>query len=188
MTDHLPDDSIEVARIAGAWGVKGSIRVISYSSEADALFHAKQWYLLPPEAKFSPARSSEKRELPRVLNVKSVREQGKSIRAEVQEIADREVAEAFKGMRIFVRKADFPKLSEDEFYWVDLIGLRVINLQDEELGIVEDLMSNGPQSILRIIYEKHSEKAERLIPFVDAFIHDVDLDQKVILVDWQLDY
>jgi 16S rRNA processing protein RimM len=64
-------------------------------------------------------------------------------------------------------------LSDDEFYWADLIGLEVENLQGEHLGTVTDMMSNGPQSILRIV-PAEVEAQERLIPFVDAFIIKVD--------------
>ena len=85
-------------------------------------------------------------------------------------------------------------MSDDEFYWAELIGLDVENLQGEHLGTVTDMMSNGPQSILRIqpaaTPDANPEVAaqERLIPFVDAFIIKVDKAAKKITVDWGLDY
>ncbi len=85
-------------------------------------------------------------------------------------------------------------MSEDEFYWTELIGLDVENLQGESLGTVTDMMSNGPQSILRIKPAESAEAApddaaqERLIPFVEAFIIKVDKAAKKITVDWGLDY
>ena len=188
MTYHLPEDAIEVARIAGAWGVRGSISVVSYSADADALFHAKCWYLLPPEKKFAPVKPAEKVLLPEQLTVKKVREQGKHIVADVLEVTDRDVAGALKGARIFVRRADFPKPEQDAFYWVDLIGLRVQNLQNEALGTVRELISNGPQSILCVVDEDAEKPVERLVPFVDAHVIDVDLEKRLIRVDWQLDY
>jgi 16S rRNA processing protein RimM len=89
-------------------------------------------------------------------------------------------------------------LSEDEFYWTELIGLDVENLQGEHLGTVTDMMSNGPQSILRVAPVATPDAAakakpevaaqERLIPFVDAFIIKVDKAANQITVDWGLDY
>ncbi|MGL4668364.1 MAG: ribosome maturation factor RimM [Saezia sp.] len=189
MTHHLPEDAIEVARIAGAWGIKGSIRVVAYSADGDALFHAKQWYLLPPETNIAPAQPlPEKNNLPKLLTIKTAQEQGRGIRVDATEIVDRNMAEALKGFRIFLSRKSFPVLEKDEFYWIDLIGLRVLNLQKEELGVVDDLMNSGPQSILHVVYQKDGTQAERLIPFVDAHIIDVDLAKKIIQVDWQSDY
>jgi 16S rRNA processing protein RimM len=109
-------------------------------------------------------------------------------------VTDRNVAEALKGAAVFIPQSRFPTLSDDEFYWTELIGLEVENLQGEHLGTVSDMMSNGPQSILRIqpaaSADAHPEVAaqERLIPFVEAFIIKVDKAAKKITVDWGLDY
>lgn len=209
---NLPNDAVEVGRIAGAWGVKGAVRILPYSAEADVLFSVDQWYFLPPEPRFAKTaktvktaeslsgRGRQARSLagqkteqwPGMLTVQQIREQGDSIIALLQEIPDRNTAELFKGGRIFVRRCDFPELEEGEFYWVDLIGLQVVNQQGTVLGQVADLMSNGVQSILRIAYEQADvqgvpRQAERLIPFVDAYVGDVDLQSGVIHVDWEAD-
>jgi 16S rRNA processing protein RimM len=97
------------------------------------------------------------------------------------------VAEALKGAAVYIPQSRFPALSEDEFYWAELIGLEVENLQGESLGKVADMMSNGPQSILRVT-PAEDEAQERLIPFVDAYINKVDKDAGKIIVDWGLDY
>ena len=188
MTHNLPDDAIEVARIAGAWGVKGSIRLNAYSVGADALLHAKRWYLREPEKKQLLKSEAIIFDVPAVLTVKKAQEQGKNIRADTAEITSPEHADILKGFRVFIRRSDFPKLKHGEFYWVDLIGLDVVNLTDENLGVVGDLMSNGPQSILRVRYEEEDKLQERLIPFVDAYVIEVDLEKQLIRVDWQLDY
>lgn len=234
MKNILPEDAVEIGRIAGAWGIKGAVRVISYSEDAEALFSCNQWYLLPPVSPVSKigakarqpgavgaaadvpslgkkadfkARSAllaqpPAQSWPFVLNVTDVREQRDSIVAMAQEIPDRNQAEMLKGGRIFVSRSQFPDLDKDEFYWVDLIGMKVVNQQNVYLGEVTGLMSNGPQSILRVadtaFYEALKAKqggedsgakaVERLIPFVDAFIENVDREARVISVDWQPDY
>jgi 16S rRNA processing protein RimM len=93
-----------------------------------------------------------------------------------------------------VSRADFPELPEDEYYWTDLIGLDTVNLQGEALGKVTDMMHNGAQSILRIAPESDPSAApdakapERLVPFVDQYVKTVDLQARLITLDWGLDY
>ena len=103
-------------------------------------------------------------------------------------MTDRNEAEALKGASVFVSRANFPQLEEDEYYWGDLLGLAVENQQGESLGTVADMMSKGPQSILRVEYEAEGKAQERLIPFVSQFVIKVDKDAKRIIVDWGLDY
>jgi len=92
---------------------------------------------------------------------------------------------------VFVPRASFPTADPDEYYWVDLIGLAVVNLQGEALGTVTGLLDTGPHSVLRITPEgadPSDEAAERLVPFVAAYVVDVEMDQRRIVVDWGLDY
>jgi len=112
-------------------------------------------------------------------------------------LRDRNEAEALKGATIQVSRKDFPALEEDEYYWTDLIGLDVVNLQGEALGKVTDMMHNGVQSILRITPAAAAAVADglsaakvqdRLVPFVDQFVKTVDLEGKLITLDWGLDY
>jgi 16S rRNA processing protein RimM len=103
----------------------------------------------------------------------------------------RDAAEALKGAAVSIPRSEFPALPDNEFYWSDLIGLDVVNLQGEALGQVTDMMHNGAQSILRItpVPDAAVDKApERLIPFVDQFVKTVDQAGKKITVDWGLDY
>jgi 16S rRNA processing protein RimM len=90
-----------------------------------------------------------------------------------------------------VSRASFPAAAEGEYYWVDLIGLQVLNREGVDLGQVRDLMSTGPQTVLVIEAAPETEGAkpvERMIPFVAAFVDGVDLPGKRITVDWQPDY
>ena len=131
----------------------------------------------------------------RDVEVKRARMQSGDVVATLVEITDRDMAEALKGAAVFIPRSQFPQLKdEDEFYWADLIGLEVENLQGESLGTVHDMMSNGPQSILRITAavaegsDPEIAAQERLIPFVEAFIIKVDKPARKITVDWGLDY
>lgn len=192
MEPAWPDDAIEVGRILDAWGVKGWFKVQSYSLDAQALFSARRWFLKPSEqAKPAPAVKSAKA-LPALLKILSLREHGDGLVGNAEGVQDRGAAEALRGARIFVSRSVFPKADPDEYYWVDLIGLTVVNRQGEILGTVSDLMDTGPHSVLRIVPPELTPPIkpdqERLIPFVAAFVDDVNLQERRITVDWGLDY
>ena len=106
------------------------------------------------------------------------------LNAKLSGINDRDAAFALRGAVVLVDRAEFPEPDEDEFYWVDLIGMNVINLQGEELGVVTDLMETGASDILVV---KTSE-VERLIHFVAQYIISVERATKIITADWGLDY
>jgi 16S rRNA processing protein RimM len=206
---HWPDDLIEVGVIGEAYGVRGWVKIYPHAGGAheaaagdSALLTAKRWWLV---------KGAERR----VAQVLMAKRHSSTVVAQLSGSADRNAGEAWKGWRVSVRRADFPRLaSADEFYWVDLIGLDVVNQEGVDLGTVTDLIDNGAHSILRVAYEvpagqaqdagkdvagkdegkgaagKGAEPAggERLIPFVERYIKHVDQAAKKIVVDWGTDY
>ncbi|MBV8380273.1 MAG: ribosome maturation factor RimM [Paucibacter sp.] len=191
-----PEDAVEVGRIFDAWGIKGWVKVQSYSSDASALFASRRWHILPPEtnrpgAAKPPAAASAARPIPPVLKILAVRDHGDTIVANIEGIADRNGAESLRGARVFVSRSIFPKPESDEFYWVDLIGLDVVNREGAALGRVIGLLETGPHSVLRIAppgIDTPKPDEERLVPFVSAYVDAVDLPTKRITVDWGLDF
>jgi 16S rRNA processing protein RimM len=182
-----PDDAIEVAVVTGAWGIKGGIRLKAFSADPQALFSTKRWYWQLPVGAMADQRD-RLRALEQPLRVASVREQGDGLVALIHELADRDLAQLCKGLRLFVKRSSFPSAAEGEYYWVDLIGLEVYNRQGERLGAVAGLMQTGPHSVLRIESTDGAGKSmERLVPFVDAYVDSVDLSARRIQVDWGLD-
>ncbi len=101
---------------------------------------------------------------------------------------DRNAAEALRGARVFVPRSSFPSTADDEYYWVDLIGLEVVNREGIVLGAVRELLATGPQTTLVIAAEQDGKAIERMVPFVSAFVDGVDLAGRRITVDWQPDY
>ena len=176
---ELPADAIEVGRIADAWGIKGWFKVLPHSAQPEALFSSKRWLLQPPGAAGSQAFR---------LAIREAKEHSDVIVASSEDVPDRNAAEALRGARVFVPRSSFPSTTEDEYYWVDLIGLSVINREGVALGVVQELMSTGPQTVLVLGYEQDGKPQERMIPFVSAFVDKVDLPEKRITVDWQPDY
>jgi 16S rRNA processing protein RimM len=172
----FPADAVEVGRVVGAWGIKGGIKVQPFATDPQALFSTKRWFLRPPDG---PGPVS-----PPLLRVIQAREHGGVVVATVQEVPDRNAAEALKGARVFVARSSFPTAGADEYYWVDLLGCSVVNRDGIALGSVADLLDTGAHSVLRVVQGDE----ERLIPFVAAYIDTVDLGERRITVDWGLDY
>ena len=186
----FPADAIEVGRVVGAWGLKGWIRVLPHAKDPKALFSSKRWFTRPTER---PLPGTLAIQPPPLLRVTLSKTHGDSVVASAQEIPDRSAAEALKGVRIYVARTSFPTAGDNEFYWIDLIGLAVVNREGQALGTVTDLLDTGAQSVLRVQPVEAADGAdatqeERLIPFVAAYIDDVDLAQRRITVDWGLDY
>lgn len=188
-----PDDAIEVGCIVDAWGVKGWMKIQSYAPDPQALFASRLWFLKAPDVRVGAPRSvAVAARLPVALKITQVREHGDGIVASAEGVGDRSTAENLRGARIFASRADFPSPRADEYYWVDLIGLKVINKQGEDLGQVIGLIDTGPHSVLRVLPADKvapvKPDEERLIPFVSAYVGEVSLTERRITVDWGLDY
>jgi 16S rRNA processing protein RimM len=179
---ELPADAIEIGRVADAWGIKGWFKVLPHSASPEALFSSKRWYLQPSEKGAKTFSGTV------LLRVKEAKEHSDTIVANAHEVDDRNAAEALRGARIFVPRSSFPTASTDEYYWVDLIGLDVVNREGVALGQVRELLSTGPQTVLVLEYAEEGKVLERMIPFVSAYVDNVDLPGKRITVDWQPDY
>jgi len=173
----IPEDLVLVGHITGAYGIQGWVRIRPFSADADALLHAKTWWLDKPEF--------------HDVDVMQAKAHGGDTVARLMGVADRNAAEALKGAAVQISRRHFPALDNDEYYWVDLIGLAVENLQGEALGQVADLIDNGAHPILRVaLPDEPGQKPaqEMLIPFVEQFVKTVDLAGKKITVDWGRDY
>jgi len=176
-----PNDLILVGHILDAQGIKGLVKIKPYSKDPAALFSsATVWLVKPPEMAVSS----------RPFTVITAKEHSGHVLLTLDGLTDRDQALTLKGSEVYVSRADFPDEDPDSFYWVDLIGLPVFNLQGVSLGLVTDLMDNGAQSILCV--RAPDQKEDRLIPLVESVIQSVnknaaDPDRKII-VDWQLDW
>ena len=174
----LPTDLVQVGYVSGAYGLQGWVRITPFSSTADALLNAKVWWIDKPAL--------------HDVDVMQAKMHSGDVVVQLMGVAGRDAAEALKGTAVQIRRSHFPALSDGEFYWVDLIGLAVWNMQGESIGTVHDMMDNGAHPILRVLPPATSsgqlQDAEILIPFVDQFVKSVDQQEKKVVVDWGLDY
>ena len=190
---EFPADAVEVGRVTDAWGIKGWIRVQPYAKDPQALFSSRRWYLRPPLPQPGRPAPAVAAPLPHLLRVAEARSHGDDVVAAIRDVTDRNAAEALRGARIFVARSSFPTADEGEYYWIDLIGLQVVNRDGVALGRVIGLLDNGAQSVLQVRDDAAADAAgqpvaERLIPFVAAYIDHVDLAARRIDVDWGVDY
>ena len=181
-TEAVPDDLVELGAIVGAYGVRGWFKIRPYAS-SETLLAVTQWWLKSPKRPDSVA----------ALHLLSMKKHSNCIVACVKDILTPEAAEELKGCGVWVSRRAFPVPAEGEYYWVDLLGLSAINLQQQVLGQVVDLVDNGAHAILRLAYldtdqQGVESKRERLVPFVKAYIHEIDWVKRTVYIDWQLDY
>ena len=123
----------------------------------------------------------------RVVGPKGAMLVGVDIGTQSLKVAVTNSALALKGARILVERDAFPKADDDSYYWVDLIGCKAINLQDEVLGDVIDVTENGAHGVIAI-GDLETKAIQYLVPFVKEVVHDVDLPSKKITLDWQSDW
>lgn len=186
-----PEDAVEVGRVLDAWGVKGWVKVQSFADDPQALFSTRRWFIKPPEEGVLKRPTASAASFPSVFTVLEAREHGGLVVAQIDGVADRTGAEALRGARVFIGRASFPKAKAGEYYWVDLIGLSVVNREGQPMGTVIGLLDTGPHSVMRLSRpegESTEDGAERLIPFVAAYVDDVSLAERRITVDWGPDY
>jgi 16S rRNA processing protein RimM len=164
---------VVMGRIVGAQGILGWVKVQTFTEYLDGLLDYDEWYL-----------GNDKQPWRKVA-VLEANVHGKVLVARLPDIEDRTAAEQCKGLLVAVHRDSLPKQEPGEYYWSDLIGLKVINLADESLGIVETLLETGANDVLSV---RDAQGKEVLIPFLASVIQQVSLEEKVIRVDWQADY
>lgn len=162
---------VVMGRIVAAHGIKGWVKVQTYTEYLDSLLDYDTWYVGNDQA-WCP------------LQVLEADVHGKVLVARLEDIADRTTAEKYKGQLIAVPRAELPEEEEGEYYWSDLIGLKVLNLGGEELGRIETLLETGANDVLVV----KDGQDELLIPFIERVVKGVNLAEGTVRVDWQADY
>ncbi len=181
------NDLIELGVVQDAQGLQGQIKVRPHSSDPVALLSSKElWLSLIPRRNAGVAVSLEQASLT-PYKVRQAKMHSGAVVIALEGITDRDQAEALKGARILVARDVFPKAESDSYYWVDLIGCKVINVQGESLGEVIDVNDNGAHGII-VTGDAQTKSIQQLIPFVKEVVQSVDLPNKLITLDWQADW
>lgn len=162
---------IVVGRVSGLHGVKGWLKVFSYTEPLDNIVRYKPWLL-------------ERDEHAMRFEVDAGARHGKGVIAHLGGVDDRDAAATLVGANILVDRDQFSRAGDDEFYWADLIGLDVATKSGVSLGKVDSLMETGANDVLVV----HGDR-RRLVPFVmDEVIRDVDLRAGQVIVEWDPEF
>jgi len=181
------NELIELGAISEAQGLQGQVKVRPHSSDPVALLSSKTvWLSLVPRRDAGVAASVEQASLTQ-YKVKSAKMHSSNVVVALEGVTDRDQAIALKGARILVARDAFPKAESDSYYWVDLIGCQAINLQNDILGEVLDVTENGAHGVIAI-GDATTKEIKYLVPFVKEVVQTVDLPNKAITLDWQLDW
>jgi len=163
---------IAVGRLHGAFGVRGEVKLESFTDPLRAI------------GKYQPWTLRDARGVERACEGVRVREGVKGLIATMPGIEDKDAADALRGVDVLVPRSALPPPAAGEYYWVDLEGLRVVNLEGVDFGIVSHLFSTGANDVLVAQGER-----ERMIPFVlPDYIRSVDFAAGIVTVDWDADF
>lgn len=165
------DDKVIIGRLGAAFGVRGWLKVNSFTEPFDNILSYQPW-LIRRKGQWQ------------TVGIEDIEIHGKSIVVKLQGCDDREKAKLFTNAEIAIEKTQLPALEKDEYYWTDLIGLRVTNKENIDLGIVESLMATGANDVLVVV----KNKQQRLIPYIKQVILKINLEQRKLLVDWDKDF
>ncbi|AVJ56352.1 ribosome maturation factor RimM [Idiomarina sp. OT37-5b] len=175
-------DNVVIGCIGAVYGVKGWLKIQSYTENPEDIFSYSPWYL---------QSSAARQQSEQAVTVVEWRRHNKGLIALIDGINDRDEASRLTGMEISIAADELPALAEDEFYWRDLIGMRVKNKQGYDMGVVEQIMPTPANDVLVVSANSNDAfgKSERLIPFVQSqYILAVDNDNQLIQVDWPADF
>ncbi|MFK8015575.1 MAG: ribosome maturation factor RimM [Gammaproteobacteria bacterium] len=157
-------ERVIVGRLAGVYGVRGWLRVQSYTQPLDNILRYSPWSIDGETA----------------VAVTQGKAHGKGLVVHLDGVDDRDVAAKLIGREISVDREQLPTLSEGDYYWSDLIGLTVVNLEGDALGTVTRMLETGAHDVMVIDGDR-----ERLVPYArERVVHNVDLEAGRILVDW----
>ena len=163
---------ILLGRVHGAFGVRGELKLESFTEPPRQILRYQPWTLRDP-------RGGE-----RVLEGARARETAKGLVATFPGVDDRESAEALRGTEVWVARDALPPPAPGQYYWVDLEGLRVANLDGTDFGTVSHLFSTGVNDVLVARGDR-----ERMIPFREPdYVVSVDFDAGLVTVDWDPDF
>ncbi len=173
-----PTEHVVVGQLGAVYGVKGWIKVQSYTDDVAAIFNYHSWQIRQ-QGKLQD------------VTVDEWRRHNKGLIAKLAGVEDRDAAHLLTGADVVISAEQLPELPEDEFYWRDLIGMTVVNTDGYNMGIVDQLMATASNDVMVVKANSNDAfgRSERLIPFIQSqYVQQVDTQNKRIIVDWPSDF
>ncbi len=160
---------ILVGKISNPHGIKGWVKVISFTDPIENILSYKKWTISDNQTE-------------KTYCLEDSRIQGNKIVIKLEGVNNRDDADLLKNLQIEVNRSDLPKLDENSYYWEDLVDFNVIDIKGMHVGKVDSLFRTGSNDVLVIINET---KQRLLVPFImEEVIKYVDLDKELISIDW----
>ena len=166
----MTQQQVIMGKISGVHGIQGWLKVFSYTRPPENIFRYVSWRL---QGDTTPASAS--------YTVTEHKHQGKKILVKLEGVKDRNHAEQLAGLDIVVARDVLPVL-ENEYYWCDLIGLKVLDMNGTELGRVTDMMETGSNDVL--LLQDNAGKS-LAIPWLPEVVKEVNLKQSILIADWE---
>jgi 16S rRNA processing protein RimM len=164
---------VPIGHISGVHGINGWVKIYSLTEPREAIFEYQPWLV------------GDQLE---AVQIQQGKKHGKHLIAMLEEVMDRDQAESLVNRQIAIYREQLPRLPDEEFYWTDLVGLAVQLEDGTNLGTVRNMLATGANDVMVVQGMLHNER-ERLIPFVlGPYVKSVDLDKKLIVVDWDPDF
>jgi len=175
-TPASTEELIVLGKITSVHGVRGEVKIYSFTDPIDNLLKYRHWTL---------RRGGEVRQVELVQG----RQQGRLLVAKLKGLDDREEARAFADFEICVPRSLLPQLADGEYYWHQLEGLKVVNQDGQLLGQVDHLLETGANDVMVVKPCTGSlDDRERLLPYTEQCVLEVDLDAGEMRVDWDADF
>ena len=167
---------VVMGRIGAPYGIKGWVKLISFTDPPENLLEYPEFWVAEGQAL-------------RKIEIDEARPQGDTLVGHIKGCDVREATRRYTGMDLLVPKDELPEL-EEGFYWHELEGLRVVNLEGEDLGIVDHLVATGANDVLVVRGDEASvDRTERLLPYIEEqVVQEIDLDARIMRVDWGKDW
>ena len=187
VSNSAESNMVVMGRIVAPYGVFGWLKIVPDTEAFDGLFDYDTWWL---------GKGDDWRE----MVVETAKTHNDVLVVKLKGIDDRDAALACKGKQIAVPREQLPEAEEDEYYWSDLIGVRVKNKQGIDFGLIVDVFETGANDVIAVRADAVNQEAsadksvakekpqERLLPFIDAVVLEVDIAAKTMLVDWDADF
>lgn len=162
---------LKLGNISGVFGVKGWLKVYANTDKKENILSYKPWYI-------------ERNKVRKAVKLKAGKPHGKTIIVQLEGVDDRNEAELWVGSDIYIKSEQLPTLRKDEYYWSDLVGLKVVSTDGDELGIIDHMLETGANDVIVVRGDR-----ERLIPYVTGqVVKSVDLKAQKMIVDWSADF
>ena len=175
-TSAPAEDLIVIGKIVSVHGVRGDVKIYSFTDPIDNLLEYRRWTL---------RRGDEVKQVELVKG----RLQGKILVATLKGLTDREEARTYADFEICIPRSELPQLTGDDYYWYQLQGLTIINQVEQVLGRVDHLLETGANEVMVVKpFDGSLDDRERLLPYTDHCVLKIDLEAGEMRVEWDADF